>query len=124
MRRSGKRYGAGRIDYRNPAAPGEQSHYLKLRDRASFEFALVSAAVIVVLDGDRIGSARVAMGGIGTRPCDCPGSKRRWGVPATLNAISAAAAHAAEGIRPLPENGFKVKLMQRVLTRALLTVTA
>jgi xanthine dehydrogenase YagS FAD-binding subunit len=108
-----------------PAGSGERSHYLKLRDRASFEFALVSAAVSVVRDGDRIGSARVAMGGVGTIPWRLPRVEAALaGVPATPDAIMAAAAHAADGARPLPENGFKAKLMQRVLTRALLTVTA
>src|SRR3954447_6840907 len=108
-----------------PAEPGERSHYLKLRDRASFEFALVSAAVIVRRDGNRIGSARIAMGGIGTKTWRLPRVEAALaGAPATPDAIMALASHAADGARPLPENGFKVPLMQRVLTRALLTVTA
>src|SRR5438105_3783938 len=55
-----------------PPGADERSHYFKLRDRASFEFALVSAAVVIVHEGDRIRSARVAMGGIGTRPWRLP----------------------------------------------------
>src|SRR3954451_20967642 len=50
----------------NPAA--RRSHYLKVRDRASFEFALVSAAVALDMDGARIRAARVALGGVGTKP--------------------------------------------------------
>lgn len=108
-----------------PARPGERSHYLKLRDRASFEFALVSAAVVVAPDGNRIGSARIAMGGVGTKPWRLPQVEAALaGAPATPDAIMEAVSHAADGARPLPENGFKVTLMQRVLTRALLTVTA
>src|SRR5271154_1090131 len=52
-----------------PALPqGARSHYLKLRDRASYEFALASAAVVVQISGGKIQRARVAMGGVGTKP--------------------------------------------------------
>jgi xanthine dehydrogenase YagS FAD-binding subunit len=103
----------------------ERSHYLKLRDRASFEFALVSAAVVVARDGDRIRAARVAMGGIGTKPWRLPQVEAALaGAPATRDAIAAAIAHAGDDAHPLPENGFKVPLMQRALARALLIVTA
>ncbi len=49
-------------------ATARRSHYLKVRDRASFEFAVVSAAVALDMDGDRIRQARVALGGVGTKP--------------------------------------------------------
>src|SRR5919204_1805111 len=51
-----------------PTTAGWRSHYLKVRDRASFEFALVSAAVALEMDGARIRQARVALGGVGTKP--------------------------------------------------------
>src|SRR3954453_18217353 len=51
-----------------PPAPGSRSLYLKLRDRASYEFALVSAAVVVTVTGGKIIRARVALGGVGTKP--------------------------------------------------------
>ena len=52
-----------------PATPWfARSHYLKVRDRASYEFALASAAVALDLDGGRIRAARVALGGVGTKP--------------------------------------------------------
>jgi xanthine dehydrogenase YagS FAD-binding subunit len=52
-----------------PASPvARRSHYLKVRDRASFEFAVVSAAVALDMDGSRIQQARVALGGVGTKP--------------------------------------------------------
>jgi xanthine dehydrogenase YagS FAD-binding subunit len=107
-----------------PPGANERSHYLKLRDRASFEFALVSAAVVVARDGDRIGRARVAMGGVGTKPWRLPQVEAALvGAPANRDAIAAAAGRAGEGAHPLAENGFKMPLMQRALARALLTVT-
>ena len=60
------------------SALARHSHYLKVRDRASFEFALVSAAVALDRDGDRIQSARIAMGGVATKPW------RMHGIEATL----------------------------------------
>jgi xanthine dehydrogenase YagS FAD-binding subunit len=108
-----------------PSATGERSHYLKLRDRASFEFALVSAAVVVAVEDGRIRRARVAMGGVGTKPWWLPAVEAALaGTAVTQEALTSAAAHAAEGARPLGENGFKIPLMQRALARALLNVTA
>ena len=49
-----------------------RSHYLKVRDRASFEFAVVSAAVALEMDGGRIRQARIALGGVGTKPWRVP----------------------------------------------------
>ncbi|HEX3538008.1 MAG TPA: xanthine dehydrogenase family protein subunit M [Stellaceae bacterium] len=109
-----------------PANEGERSHYLKVRDRAEFEFALVSAAVTITPDGDdRIRSARIAVGGVGTKPWRLPQVEAALaGAPASEEAIIAATAKAADGAHPLPENAFKVRLMQRALTRALLTALA
>ncbi len=108
-----------------PAGADETSHYLKLRERASFEFALVSAAVVVAHEGDRIRGARIAMGGVGTKPWRLPQVEAALaGAPATPEAVAAAAAHAADGTQPLAQNGFKVPLMQRVLIRAVLAAMA
>ena len=108
-----------------PPRTGERSHYLKLRDRASFEFALVSAAVVVAVEDGRIRTARIAMGGVGSRPWRLPALEAALaGSPVNQEALMSAAAHAADGARPLGENGFKIPLMRRALTRALLTVTA
>src|SRR6202043_1605397 len=49
-------------------APGSRSLYIKLRDRASYEFALASAAVVVATSSGKITRARVALGGVGTKP--------------------------------------------------------
>jgi xanthine dehydrogenase YagS FAD-binding subunit len=108
-----------------PPPIGERSHYLKLRDRASFEFALVSAAVAVAVDDGRIRSARIAVGGVGTKPWRLPTVEAALaGASVSRETLLQAAAHAAEGARPLRENAFKIPLMQRALARALATVTA
>src|SRR2546430_8145995 len=103
-----------------PASPvARRSHYLKVRDRASFEFALVSAAVALEMDGARIREARVALGGVGTKPW------RVRNVEAALAGASLdraelhrAAALAAQGARGRDHNDFKIELMQRAIVRA------
>src|ERR1700757_2933296 len=60
-----------------PALPSTaKSHYLKRRDRASYEFALASAAVIVEMNGNKIRKAQIALGGVGTRPWRSPEAER------------------------------------------------
>jgi xanthine dehydrogenase YagS FAD-binding subunit len=106
------------------AAHARRSHYLKVRDRTSYEFALTSAAVGLDIEGGRIRSARVAMGGIGTKPW------RLRTVEAALvgadiadtAAWRAAADRVAVEARPLRKNAFKVALASRTILRALETV--
>jgi xanthine dehydrogenase YagS FAD-binding subunit len=108
-----------------PAAAGQRSLYLKVRDRASFEFALVSAAVVLTMADSQIASARIAMGGVGTKPWRLPQVEAALaGAPATPQAFAEAAGQAADDARPLAQNGFKIPLMQRTLVRALSLVTA
>lgn len=107
------------------ATAGLRSHYLKVRDRASFEFALVSAAVVVSMSGGQIARARIAMGGVGTKPWRLPAVEAALaGAPATPAAFAAAAALAAGGAQPLSQNRFKIALMQRALVGALTAATA
>lgn len=106
-----------------PASPAaRRSHYLKVRDRASFEFALVSAAVALDMDGPRIREARVALGGVGAKPWRVPQVEAALAGagldPATLRR---AAAHAAEGAEGRGGNTFKIELMQRAIVRAVET---
>ncbi|MFJ6706457.1 MULTISPECIES: FAD binding domain-containing protein [unclassified Streptomyces] len=103
---------------------GTRSHYLKVRDRVSYEFALTSAAVAVRLEGDMITEARVALGGVGTIPW------RAWDTETLLRCcrvdaenFRTAAEAAVEGAVPLPGTAFKVELAKRTLIRALETVT-
>ena len=70
-------------------------------------------------------AARIAVGGVGTKPWRLPAVEVALaGAPTTPGGIRRCAAHAAEGAHPLAQNGFKVPLMQRALVRALTTVTA
>jgi xanthine dehydrogenase YagS FAD-binding subunit len=115
------------ITYVTLPAPqaGSKSHYLKLRDRASYEFALASAAVVVESEGGHIRRARVALGGVGTRPWRSPEAEHALtGKPASEATFRAAADAALRGARPQHDNGFKVELAKRCLVRALTTVTA
>lgn len=105
--------------------PGQRSHYLKVRDRAEFEFAVVSAAVVVNRVDGRIQRVRIALGGVGAKPWRVPRVEAALaGAPLTEEAIATAAAHAADGAHPFPENAFKIPLMQRALTRAVLAAAA
>jgi xanthine dehydrogenase YagS FAD-binding subunit len=103
-------------------AAARRSHYLKVRDRASFEFAVVSAAVGLEMDGGRISNARIALGGVGTKPWRLPKVEAAL-VGATLDpaALRAAAAIAAQGARGHGHNDFKIELMQRAIVRAVQT---
>ena len=107
----------------NPVA--RRSHYLKLRDRASFEFAVVSAAVALEMDGARIRQARVALGGVGTKPWRVRQVESALaGASPEPAALRGAAALAADGARGHGHNDFKIELMQRAIVRAIETVGA
>lgn len=108
-----------------PSGAARRSHYLKVRDRASFEFALVSAAVGLHVDGGTIGEARVAVGGVGTRPWRLPAVEEALrGCPPETASFREAAARATEGARTRAHNAFKADLMKRALVRALETAGA
>lgn len=101
--------------------PGARSLYLKLRDRASYEFALASAAVVMTLHDGRIEHVRVALGGVGTKPWHAVEAEAvlRGATPdaATFrNAADAALANA----KPQSQNGFKVELARRCIVHALI----
>jgi xanthine dehydrogenase YagS FAD-binding subunit len=97
-----------------------RSHYLKVRDRASFEFALVSAAVALDIENGTIRTARVAAGGVGTKPWRLNAVERALiGEPATAETWGRAGELSAEGAMPLRENRFKLRLLQNTVARAL-----
>lgn len=97
-----------------------RSRYLKVRDRASFSFALASAAVAIELDGKTIKDLRVALGGVGTRPWRSPeAEKALMGQPAEEARFKAAAEVAMQGAKPRAHNAFKIELARRTLVRAL-----
>ena len=98
------------------------SHYLKLRDRASFEWALVGVAVALEMDGDTVRRARLAATGVATTPWRLPHVERSLtGQRLDLQAARAAAMVAAEGANPRPGNEFKVILLKRAVERAILS---
>ncbi|WP_250622927.1 FAD binding domain-containing protein [Pinirhizobacter soli] len=108
-----------------PPHPGARSHYLKLRDRASYEFALASAAVVIAVEGGKITHARVAMGGVGTKPWRSPEAEQALqGQLPNEHTFATAAVAALHPAKPQSQNGFKVDLAQRCLTHALSTVVA
>src|SRR3954467_3759742 len=102
-----------------------RSHYLKVRDRASFEFAVVSAAVALDMDAGRIREARVALGGVGTKPWRLPTVEAALaGASLDPAPLRTAAALAAEGAQGRGHNDFKIELMQRAIVRAVQTAGA
>jgi xanthine dehydrogenase YagS FAD-binding subunit len=106
-----------------PRVEGRASHYLKVRDRESYEFALVSAAAAVATDRRRLRSVRLAMGGVAHKPWRLAAAETALrGVSLDdIDALRSAIADAFIDARPLEHNGFKVELAQRVALRALQT---
>ena len=102
-----------------------RSGYLKVRDRQSYEFALTSAAVALDVVGGTVRAARVAVGGVATVPWRLAAVEQAVvGRPVGPGLWKSASSHAADGAKPLSDNGFKVELVQRVVERQLATVAA
>lgn len=108
-----------------PMPAGSKSLYLKLRDRASYEFALASAAVIAVIKNGVFESVQLAMGGVGAIPWRASAAEAILvGKPTTDPTLFRTAAEAVlKDAKPQSENGFKVELAKRCLTQALTLVT-
>jgi xanthine dehydrogenase YagS FAD-binding subunit len=99
-----------------------RSHYLKVRDRASYEFALASAAVVLDLDGDTIRTARLGLGGIATTPWRAVEAEQiLTGRKATDEAFRDAAEIALTGAMAREHNHFKIELAKRTIVRAFAT---
>jgi xanthine dehydrogenase YagS FAD-binding subunit len=103
-----------------PPIAGSKQLYLKLRDRASYEFALASAAVVINAAGGKVISARIALGGVGTKPWRSHEAEAALaGQPANDASFRKGAEAALRGARPQSENKFKIELAKRCLTHAL-----
>jgi xanthine dehydrogenase YagS FAD-binding subunit len=103
-----------------PPIAGSKQVYLKLRDRASYEFALASAAVVITLAGGNFTRARIALGGVGTKPWRSPEAEAALvGQAANEANFRKAAAAALRDAKPQSENGFKIELAKRCLAHAL-----
>jgi len=105
-----------------PPRAGSRQVYLKLRDRASYEFALASAAVVMHLTGGTISDVRIALGGVGTKPWRSPEAEAvLGGKPASAENFRQAAEATLRNTKPQSENTFKIELAKRCLTHALQT---
>ena len=103
-----------------PAA--RRSHYLKVRDRASYEFALASAAVVLDLEDDTIRTARLGLGGIATRPWRAIDAEQSLtGRKASDDAFREAAEIALADAVGREHNHFKIELAKRTIVRAFAT---
>jgi xanthine dehydrogenase YagS FAD-binding subunit len=103
-----------------PPVAGAQSTYLKLRDRAAYEFALASAAIVMKISGGKIQHIRVALGGVGTKPWRSFEAEQALVDRAPSRAAFVKAADAAlKDAQPASENAFKVELSRRCIVRAL-----
>ncbi len=97
-----------------------RSHYLKVRDRASFEWALASAAIALDMDGQTVRDARVAVGGVATTPWRLPAVESALrGQRLTRRLAQQASESAAAGAVPRERNAYKIELIKRTVARAL-----
>jgi len=104
-----------------PATPlAQHSRYLKVRDRASYAFALVSCASGLQVEGKVLRAARIALGGVGTKPWRAIEAEQALlGRPPDRSAFRRAADLALRGAKTRPDNEFKVELAKRTVVRAL-----
>jgi xanthine dehydrogenase YagS FAD-binding subunit len=99
-----------------------RSGYLKIRDRASYEFALASVAAALAMEDGMIREGRIGLGGVATLPWRARGAEEILrGAPARAETFRAAAQAAPEGATPRRDNAFKVELANRTVVRALAT---
>ena len=105
-----------------PRSPfARSSYYLKVRDRASYAFALVAVAAALELDGKAIKQARVVLGGVAHKPWRSAEAEAALaGKPATEESFRRAADAALASAKPLAHNAYKVELGKRAVVRALM----
>ncbi len=107
-----------------PAAPGARSLYHKVRERASYAFALVSVAAVVETDEGVIRHARLALGGVAHKPWRAEEAERvLTGAPANAESFERAAEAAVAGAEGHGDNDFKIPLARRAIARTLADVT-
>jgi len=105
-----------------PSPFAARSHYLKVRDRASYAFALVSVAAALDIRDGSVRDAALALGGVAHRPWRVVAAEEVLvGKPLDDTSIAAASDRVLAGARPLRENAFKVELARRAIARALQT---
>jgi xanthine dehydrogenase YagS FAD-binding subunit len=103
---------------------GSKQVYLKLRDRASYEFALASAAIVMTIAGGKVTRARIALGGVGTKPWRSQEAEAALlGNSADAFNFRKASEAAMRDAKPQSENKFKIELAKRCLAHALQMAT-
>jgi xanthine dehydrogenase YagS FAD-binding subunit len=103
----------------------QRSLYLKIRDRASYEFAIASAAVVLNLEGNTVKEARLALGGMAYRPWRAKEAEMHLaGKDLTAEVAESAATIALSGARTHGHNDYKPELAKRTIVRALLEARA
>ena len=109
-----------------PALPfAKRSSYLKVRDRRSYAFALVSVAVVLDAEGGTIRSARIALGGVAHKPWRATKAEQLLaGNKPDAGTLQAVAQAAVEGAKPYPGNAFKLELAKRSIVRAIRNTAA
>ena len=106
------------------AAWAKNSFYLKVRDRASYAFALVSVAAALAVDDGKIKTARVALGGVAHKPWRAEAAEEKLvGEPANEETFKAAAEAAMKHAKGYKYNSFKIELAKRTIVRALSTIS-
>ncbi|KUI15419.1 molybdopterin dehydrogenase [Mycolicibacterium acapulense] len=108
-----------------PAPPdGARSTYRKVRDRASYAFALTSVAAELIVDDGTVTSARIALGGVAHKPWRArPAEEVLTGAPATEDTFRLAADAELGDAQPLPGNQFKVELTRRTIIATLIELS-
>jgi xanthine dehydrogenase YagS FAD-binding subunit len=110
------------VGYRIPTEVRDGQAYVKIRERASYEYAIVSAAATVVVAGGEIVTARVALGSVAQRPWRLTAAETELsGAPLTREALQPIIERGMTDAVPLPHNGFKVAMARNAAVRALLT---
>ena len=105
---------------RVPSAAGTKSAYLEVRERAAFDWPLVSAAIALKAEGGVVREARVVLGAVAPIPWRSTRTEQALvGKPLDEATIAAAARAATVGAQPLSDNGYKVGLVQTLVRRTL-----
>jgi xanthine dehydrogenase YagS FAD-binding subunit len=103
-----------------PPLFAQHAHYLKVRDRASYAFALVSVAAALQMDGGTVKAARVALGGVAHKPWRATATEQALtGKPLSRDTLQGAAALAVRDAKAYRDNGFKIALAERAIVRAV-----
>jgi xanthine dehydrogenase YagS FAD-binding subunit len=113
------------VELAPPAEYATRQRYRKVRERRSFAFALVSVAVVLALDGDRVSEVRIALGGVAHAPWRATRAERALnGGPITEERLVAAAQAELEQAQPLRENAYKVELARNLIVSTLLELSS